>query len=101
MARFNRRAGLPSLSRMYYYFVKRDEDGRFVIRSFLLLSSKMQCIALMKMISKSVRLAEDQIEALEREAARSKKSFNGIVREAVDELLALRFDKRMAAIARH
>ena len=53
----------------------------------------------MKMISKSVRLEEDQIEALERDAARSKKSFNGIVREAVDELLAVRFGKGMAAIA--
>ena len=71
-----------------------------VIRSFLL-PSKMQCIAFMKLISISVRLAEDQIEALERESARSRKSFNGIERDAVDELLALRFDKWMAAIARH
>jgi hypothetical protein len=90
---------------MYYYFVKRNDDGRFVVRGdsqfSLALSSKMQCIAFMKLISISVRLAEDQIEALERESARSKKSFNAIVREAVDELLALRFDKRMAAIARH
>jgi predicted HicB family RNase H-like nuclease len=55
----------------------------------------------MKMITKSVRLAEHQVEALEREATRNKKSFNGLVREAVDELLALRFGKRMAAIAHH
>ena len=47
-----------------------------------------------------MRLEEDQIEALERDAAQSKKSFNEIVREALDELLAVRFGKRMAAIAR-
>ena len=90
---------------MSHYFVRRDDDGRFVVcgdlHFSLALSSKMQCIVFVKMISISVRLGEDQIEAIEHEAARNKKSFNAVVREAVDELLALRFDKRMAAIGRH
>ena len=33
MARFNRRAGLRSLSRMYYYFVRRNDAGRFIVHA--------------------------------------------------------------------